>query len=81
MNNDLPPDDTRDALIQQIMDLKDQAEQGNISAAMFRVTLEDGSVKWVSAGFDDERPEAVQSIKDALTDIADGVERPKNSLS
>ncbi|MES1979749.1 MAG: hypothetical protein V4451_17045 [Pseudomonadota bacterium] len=57
------------------------AESGNISAAMFRCEMADGTVKFISGGFEGERPEAIQSMKDALEDLANGVERPPGALS
>lgn len=79
----LPPNEARDALVKQITELRDRLERGeeNIDAMLMRLDMADGSVKWVNVGFEAERPEVIQSMKDSLDDIAAGVVRSKNTLS
>lgn len=76
-----PPDEGREAILAQLKRQLVEAEKGNISAALFRVVMNDGEVRWISGGFENERPEVIQSMKDTLDDMANGVERPPGSLS
>lgn len=77
----LQGDEARDALIADLTRMKTEAEKGNISGGIFRLVKADGTVEFREVGFEGERPDVVQSIKDSLNDIANGVTRRKNTLS